>query len=89
MSNKHVSEEQLARPRVARTIRRFSALIILAWLAIAVIVTISVPPLEQVEREHAVSLTPQDAPSVQGDDAHGRGFQGIQFPGCGGAGPRG
>ena len=75
MSNKHVSEEQLARPRVARTIRRFSALIILAWLAIAVIVTISVPPLEQVEREHAVSLTPQDAPSVQAMTRMGEVFK--------------
>ena len=65
MSNEHVGKEHTARPLVARTIHRFSALIILAWLAIAVIVTIGVPPLEQVEREHAVSLTPQDAPSVQ------------------------
>ena len=73
MSNKHVGKEHTARPLVARTIHRFSALIILAWLAIAVIVTIGVPPLEQVEREHALSLSPQDAPSVQamkrmGDD---------------------
>ncbi len=73
MSNKHVGKEHTARPLVARTIHRFSALIILAWLAIAVIVTIGVPPLEQVEREHALSLSPQDAPSFQamkrmGDD---------------------
>ena len=73
MSNKHVGKEHTARPLVARTIHRFSALIILAWLAIAVIVTIGVPPLEQVEREHALSLSPLDAPSVQamkrmGDD---------------------
>jgi RND superfamily putative drug exporter len=73
MSNKHVGKEHTARPLVARTIHRFSALIILAWLAIAVIVTIGVPPLEQVEREHALSLVPEDAPSVQafkrmGDD---------------------
>src|SRR6478736_5384547 len=75
MSNKHVGEEKLARPRVARTIHRFSALIILAWLAIAVIVTISVPPLEQVEREHAISLTPQDAPSVQAMTRMGEVFK--------------
>ena len=75
MSNKHVDEEQLARPRVARTIHRFSALIILAWLAIAVIVTISVPPLEQVEREHAISLSPQDAPSVQAMTRMGEVFK--------------
>ena len=75
MSNKHVDEEQLARPRVARTIHRFSALIILAWLAIAVIVTISVPPLEQVEREHAISLSPQDAPSFQAMTRMGEVFK--------------
>src|SRR4051794_26252028 len=73
MSNKHVGKEHTARPLVARTIHRFSALIIFAWLAIAVIVSIGVPPLEQVEREHALPLVPQDAPSVQamkrmGDD---------------------
>ena len=73
MSSKHVGKEHTARPLIARTIHRFSALIILAWLAIAVIVTIGVPPLEQVEREHALSLSPLDAPSVQamkrmGDD---------------------
>ena len=75
MSNKHVDEAQLARPRVARTIHRFSALIILAWLAIAVIVTIGVPPLEQVEREHAISLSPQDAPSVQAMTRMGEVFK--------------
>jgi putative drug exporter of the RND superfamily len=75
MSNKHVDEAQLARPRVARTIHRFSALIILAWLAIAVIVTIGVPPLEQVERDHAISLSPQDAPSVQAMTRMGEVFK--------------
>jgi putative drug exporter of the RND superfamily len=73
MSNKHVGTEHNTRPLLPRTIYRFSALIILAWLAIAVIVTIGVPPLEQVEREHALSLSPTDAPAIQamkrmGDD---------------------
>jgi putative drug exporter of the RND superfamily len=73
MSNKHVGKEHNARRLLPRTIYRFSALIILAWLAIAVIVTIGVPPLEQVEREHALSLSPTDAPAIQamkrmGDD---------------------
>ena len=47
----------------------------MAWLAIAVIVTISVPPLEQVEREHAISLSPQDAPSVQAMTRMGEVFK--------------
>ena len=49
----------------ARTIHRFSVLIILAWLAITVIMTIGVPPLEQVAKEHSVSVDPTDAPSFK------------------------
>jgi putative drug exporter of the RND superfamily len=52
-------------PFVARTIRRLSVPIVLAWLAITVVVTIGFPPLEQVEKEHSVSLIPQDAPSIK------------------------
>jgi len=75
MSTRHVDEEQVARPRIARTIHRFSGLIILAWLAIAVIVTVAVPPLEVVEREHAISLSPQDAPSIQAGTRMGEVFK--------------
>lgn len=52
-----------SRPRVASFIRRYSVLIILGWLALTVLVTVAVPPLEVVERERAVSLIPSDAPS--------------------------
>jgi putative drug exporter of the RND superfamily len=52
-------------PFVARTIHRFSVPIILGWLAIAVIVTIGVPSLDQVEKEHSVSLNPKDAPAYK------------------------
>ena len=65
MSNKPVVKEHAARPLIARTIHRFSVLIILAWLAIAVVFAVAVPPLELVERAHSVSLTPVDAPSIQ------------------------
>ncbi len=51
------------RPFVADMIRRFSALVILGWLAIVVGLTLGVPTLEQVEAEHAVSQNPTDAPS--------------------------
>ena len=60
MGNQHTTP-----PFVARTIHRFSVPIILAWLAIAVIVAIGVPPLEKVEKEHSVSLSPNDAPSFK------------------------
>ena len=75
MSNKPVDKERTARPLIARTIHRFSVLIILAWLAIAVIVAVGVPPLEVVERQHSVSLTPQDAPSVQAMTRMGEVFE--------------
>ena len=52
-------------PFVARMIHRFSVPIILAWLAIAVIVSIGVPSLEQVEKERSVALNPTDAPSFK------------------------
>ena len=55
---------QNSRPLVARTIRRFSVAIILAWLAIIGVLNFCVPPLEQVEHEHSVSLSPTDAPSI-------------------------
>lgn len=61
-----MSNDQLqqSRPFVARTIRRFSPLIILAWLAIIGVLNFCVPSLEAVEHEHAVTLSPSDAPSV-------------------------
>ena len=64
-----------ARPLVARTIRRFSVLIILAWLAIVVIPSVGVPPLEQVEKQHSVSLNPTDAPSFEAVKRMGEVFK--------------
>ncbi|OBI10931.1 hypothetical protein A5712_10890 [Mycobacterium sp. E2327] len=55
---------QNSRPLVARTIHRFSVVIILAWLAIIGFLIICIPSLEQVEAEHSVSVNPTDAPSV-------------------------
>ena len=75
MNNTHMPEERTERPRVARTIHRFSVLIILAWLAFTVILSISVPPLEQVEREKAVALSAPDAPSFKAAKRIGEAFQ--------------
>lgn len=70
-----VENPHAAQPRAARMIHRFSLPIILAWLAIAAIVTLGVPPLEQVQKEHSISLTPSDAPAFKavkrmGEDFH-------------------
>ena len=79
-----MSNHQLhnSRPSVARTIRRFSVLIILAWLAIIAILTVGVPTLEQVEQQHSVSLNPTDAPSFQ---AAQRMSEAFKSPDAGGA----
>ena len=65
MNNEHIGDPHTARPFVARTIHRFSAPIILAWLAITVIVSIAVPSLEQVEKKHLAALSPPGAPSFK------------------------
>jgi putative drug exporter of the RND superfamily len=62
-------------PRIARTIRRFSPLIILAWVAFTLVVTLAVPSLEQVGQEHSVSLSPNDAPAVQAMLRMGKDFK--------------
>jgi putative drug exporter of the RND superfamily len=75
MSDEHIGSEHTAPPFVARMIRRFSVLIILAWLAINVIMSIGVPSLEQVEREHSVSLSSKDAPSFKAMTRMGEDFK--------------
>src|SRR6202521_2114487 len=62
-------------PFIARTIRRFSLFIILAWVALILIVTLAVPSLEQVGQEHSVSLSPPDAPSVPAVIRMGKDFK--------------
>jgi putative drug exporter of the RND superfamily len=75
MSDQHMSNEHTASPFTPRTVHRFSVPIILAWLAITVIVSIGVPPLEQVEKEHSVSETSEDAPSFKAMTRMGADFK--------------
>jgi RND superfamily putative drug exporter len=64
-----------SRPTVtARTIHRFPLVVILAWVALTLIVTFAVPSLEHVGQENSVSLSPQDAPSVQAMMRMGKDF---------------
>jgi len=46
-------------------IHRLALPIILGWLAVIVILTLAVPPLEVVGEAHSVSLVPKDAPSFE------------------------
>ena len=62
-------------PFLARTIRKLSVLIILAWVALTLIVTLAIPSLEQVGQAHSVQLSPKDAPSVQAMIRMGKDFK--------------
>jgi RND superfamily putative drug exporter len=75
MSDEQMDNEHTTPPFVARTIHRFSVPIILAWLALTVIVSIGVPPLEQVEKERSVSTSPDDAPSLKAMKRMGEDFK--------------
>jgi len=71
----HLSTERSQSSFTARAIRRLSVLVILAWVALTLVVTFGVPLLETVGREHSVSLSPQDAPSVQAMMRMGKDFR--------------
>lgn len=60
---------------IACTIRRFSLLVILAWIALTLILTFAVPPLERVGQQHSVSMSPKDASSVQAMVRMGKDFK--------------
>jgi putative drug exporter of the RND superfamily len=62
-------------PFVARTIRKFSLVVILAWVALTLLVTLGVPSLEQVGQGHSVAMSPADAPSVEAMVRMGKDFK--------------
>lgn len=47
-----------------RFVRRFAIPIVLAWLLLTVAVNLLVPPIESVARDHAVTMSPRDAPAM-------------------------
>ena len=53
-----------ARPPLARFIRTFAVPIVLVWIAIVAILNTTVPQLEEVGKMRAVSMSPNDAPSL-------------------------
>ncbi|OBG04483.1 RND family transporter [Mycolicibacter sinensis] len=52
------------RPAYMRLIRRLAWPLIIFWLLLTVGLNVLVPPIESVAREHAVTMSPQDAPSL-------------------------
>ena len=58
------TETKPDRPRIARFIRTLAIPIILAWIAIIAVLNTVVPQLEEVGKLRAVSMSPNDAPSM-------------------------
>lgn len=52
------------RPAFMRFVRRFAVPILITWLFMTVAVNVLVPPIESVAREHAVTMSPHDAPAM-------------------------
>ncbi len=53
-----------SKPLIARTIRTFAVPIILGWVALIALFNVVVPQLEEVGRTQAVSMSPDNAPSM-------------------------
>jgi RND superfamily putative drug exporter len=53
-----------ARPAFMRFVHRFAWPIIIGWLLLTVGLNVLVPPIESVARNHAVTMSPQDAPAM-------------------------
>ena len=70
-----MTRQRVSAPRIARSIHRFSVLIILGWSGDRCCSALLVPPLEVVEREHSVSLSPADAPSFKAMQRMGEVFK--------------
>jgi RND superfamily putative drug exporter len=70
-----MTKHGLRRFSLAWIIRRLSVPILLFWLAMSVVTNVLVPPLEKVGAAHTVSLSPEDAPSLQATKRIGRVFQ--------------
>lgn len=65
MSSHQAHSERTKRSFAAGAVRKLSVPIILGWLAITLMVSVGVPSLEQVAKEHSVSMNANDASSVK------------------------
>ena len=62
-------------PKFMRFIRTFAVPILVAWLLLTVALNVLVPPIESVARDHAVTMSPQDAPAMIAAKRIGDKFQ--------------
>lgn len=71
-----MSDHQTDRhPVIPRILRVFCVPVLLGWLALTVILNVVVPQLEVVGEKQSVSLTPDDAPSLQAMKLIGKVFK--------------
>ncbi|MCZ8378662.1 MMPL family transporter [Mycobacterium sp. CPCC 205372] len=64
-----------SQPFIPRMIRAFAVPIILAWIAVIAVVNVVVPQLEEVGQLRAVSMSPDDAPSMISMQQVGKVFE--------------
>ncbi|MGA8251699.1 MAG: MMPL family transporter [Mycobacterium sp.] len=61
-------------PWFARSVHKFAPLIILAWVGLVVCLSMFVPTLDKVGKEHTVSMSPKEAASMQAMQRVGKVF---------------
>ncbi|MEB3068765.1 MMPL/RND family transporter [[Mycobacterium] vasticus] len=72
---KHAVAPAPVRPWLPRFIRTFAVPIVLAWIALIFVLNTVVPQLEEVGKLRAVSMSPNDAPSMIATKRVGKVFQ--------------
>ncbi|MFZ1177970.1 MAG: MMPL family transporter [Mycobacterium sp.] len=61
-------------PIFARSVHRLAVPIVLFWLGLVVVLSVFVPALDKVAKQHQVSMSPNDAPSMQAMKRVGKVF---------------
>ncbi|HEV7579656.1 MAG TPA: MMPL family transporter, partial [Mycobacterium sp.] len=61
-------------PLFARTVHKFALLIVLGWIGMVVCLSMFVPDLEKVGKEHTVPMSPKEAASMQATQRVGKVF---------------
>jgi RND superfamily putative drug exporter len=65
----------IERPAIARLLRVLCLPVVLGWLVVIAVVNIAAPQLETVGEENSVSITPDDAPSLEATKLMGSIFR--------------
>ena len=77
MINNQPRPEAAKPPRLPRMIHKYAPLVILAWLGIIFLLSVAVPPLDQVAEATPGFAEPQRCTLGAGDGDHRKAIQGI------------